>query len=92
MIIRAAAAVNPFTAECEIKDITKPRRNTPMAIYKTPTIRASRKASSTNSLLPGSAMGVSVVRTSRLIIAIGPVANCRKLPHRAPISGVTAAA
>ena len=92
IMISAAAEVNPLTAEWEIKNITIPRRNNPMRIYKTPTIKASRKASLTNWSLPGSAIGVSVVRTSRLIIAMGPVASWRKLPQRAPIIGVTAAA
>ncbi len=92
MMISAAAEVNPLTTEWEIKDISIPRRNIPMPRYNTPTIKARRNASSTNCLLPGSARGVSVVKTSKLIIAMGPVESWRKLPHRAAINGVTVAA
>ena len=92
VIIRAAAAVKPLTAECEIKYMMMPIRKKPMSRYSIPTIKASKKERSIYCALPGSASGESVVRTSRLIIAMGPVDNCRKLPHKAPIHGAMIAA
>ncbi len=91
-MIRAAALVKPLTTGCERKFTIRPRRSTPSASWKMPTISASRTAYAMYCGPPEVASGSSAAAVISDTTATGPVANCRLEPKRlATIGGRKAA-
>ena len=91
MIRMPAPAVKPITTESDTKLTSMPRRTTPIASRKVPTITASRPAAARNSAVPGAAIGSSVESARIEEVLVGPLCSWFEEPHSAPTIAATIA-
>ena len=86
-MIRAAALVKPAMTGTDSRLTSIPRRSSPRASRRTPTIRASRIEQETKASVPAAATDPTVTALIREAMATGPVARCREDPQKAAITG-----